>query len=67
MPWINVAKPTGTPYTNVAKPSDTLPIGAGYYMGPLGLTYSKQIIITNWQNVSKPTNTSWTNVAKPID
>ena len=67
MPWNNVAKPTGTPYTNVAKPSDTLPIGAGYYMGPLGLTYSKQIIITNWRNVSKPSGGSWNLTAKPID
>lgn len=67
MPWTNVNKPTGTPYTNVAKPSDGGTISPGFYMGPLGLTYSDEIIITSWQNVSKPTNTSWTNVAKPID
>ena len=67
MPYINVAKPTGANYTNVAKPSDTGTIGVGYYMGPLGLTYSQQITITNWINVSKPTGSSYTNVAKPTD
>ena len=67
MPWSNVAKPTGATYTNVAKPSDTNTIGVGYYMGPLGLTYNRQIIITNWLNVSKPSGGSWNNIAKPID
>ena len=62
--WTNVSKPTGTNYTNIAKPSGVATIGAGYYMGPLGLTYSDQIILTNWVNVSKPT-TSFTNIAKP--
>ena len=65
MPWTNVAKPTGTPYTNVAKPSDGGTIGVGYYMGPLGLTYSEDIIITYWNNTAKPTGSSWSNVAKP--
>ena len=65
MPWNNVAKPTGTPYTNVAKPSDGGTIGVGYYMGPLGLTYSEDIIITYWNNTAKPTGSSWNNVAKP--
>lgn len=67
MPWSSVAKPTGANYTKVAKPSDTLSLGVGYYMGPLGLTYSNEIIITNWISVGKPTGASWTNVAKPID
>ena len=67
MPWNDIAKPTGTPYTNVAKPSDTNTIQAGYYMGPLGLTYNRQIIITNWLNVAKPSGALWNNVAKPID
>jgi hypothetical protein len=67
MPWNQVAKPTGTPWTGVAKPQDTNTIQAGMYMGPLGLTYPRQIIMTNWQKVSKPTGVPWTNVAKPID
>ena len=67
MPWISVSKPTGANYTNVTKPEDGGTIGVGYYMGPIGLTYSQQIILTNWINVSKPTGSSWTNVAKPID
>lgn len=67
MPWTQVSKPTGTPYTNVAKPTDTNTIRGGAYMGPLGLTYNRQIIITNWINVGKPTNTSWTNISKPTD
>ena len=67
MPWTTVAKPTGANYTTVAKPSDTGTIGAGYYMGALGLTYTNQIIITNWQNTAKPTGATWSTVAKPID
>jgi hypothetical protein len=67
MPWNNVSKPTGATYTNVPKPSDGGTIEAGFYMGPLGLTYSDEIIITYWSNTAKPTNASWSNVAKPID
>ena len=67
MPWINVSKPTGATYTNVAKPEDGGTIGVGYYAGPIGWTYSRQIIITDWINVSKPTGLSYTNVAKPTD
>lgn len=67
MPWNDVSKPTGTPYTNVAKPSDGGTLRAGAYMGPLGLTYARDFIITYWSNVAKPTGSSWNNVAKPID
>lgn len=67
MPWIDVLKPTGATYTNVAKPSDGGTIGVGYYVGSLGLTYSQEIILTDWINVSKPTGASWTSVAKPTD
>lgn len=65
MPYTNIAKPIGANYTNINKPRDTNTIGSGYYMGPLGLTYSRQIIITDWLNVSKPTGASYTNIAKP--
>mgnify|MGYP001591467494 CR=1 FL=1 len=65
-PYTYIAKPTGASYTNLAKPTDTLVLGVGYYMGALGLTYSDQIILTNWGNVSKPSGGSWTNIAKPL-
>ena len=65
MPWTNIAKPTGTSYTNIAKPEDGGTLEVGAYMGPLGLTYSNEIILTDWINVVKPTGSSYTNIAKP--
>ena len=65
MPWSLVAKPSAGTYTNVAKPAVVATIRVGAYMGPLGLTYSNRILITNWVNVSKPAVVAWTNVAKP--
>ena len=67
MPWTNVAKPTGSSYTNIAKPADGGTIGVGYYVGSLGLTYSNEIILTDWIKIIKPTGASYTNVAKPVD
>jgi len=65
MPWINISKPTGASYTNIAKPSDTGTIGVGYAFGTLGMTYSDELILTNWINVIKPSGGTWTNIAKP--
>ena len=67
MPWINVNKPTGTNYTNVAKPSDGGTTQAGAYMGPLGLTYYEDSGGSTWSNIGKPTGTPYTNIAKPTD
>lgn len=52
--WSNVAKPTDTTYTNVAKPSGVFLIVRGMYMGPLGLTYSKNYVTDVWTMVIKP-------------
>jgi len=67
MPWVNISKPTGSTYTNIAKPEDGGTIGVGYYVGSLGLTYSNEIILTNWINILKPSGSSYTNIAKPTD
>ena len=67
MPWTNVSKPTGSTYTNIAKPADGGTIGVGYYVGSLGLTYSNEIILTDWININKPSGSSYTSVAKPTD
>ena len=65
MGYTNVAKPTGTPYTNLSKPVDGGTIGLGSYIGPLGLTTSEDFITTYYTNISKPTGTPYTNVSKP--
>ena len=65
--WITISKPTGANYTNIAKPSDGGTLEVGAYMGPLGLTYTQEIILTDWININKPTGSSYTNVAKPTD
>ena len=67
MPWTNISKPTGSTYTNIAKPSDGGTLSVGRYAGPIGWTYSQEIIITNWIDVLKPTGSSYTNIAKPTD
>lgn len=65
MPWVNVNKPGANTYTNVVKPTGVATLGVGYYMGPLGLTYSDETILTNWINITKPGANTWTNVLKP--
>ena len=64
MPWINVSKPTGVPYTNIntARPSYDEPSlsyddSSTYYDGISQAAYT---------DVSKPTGTSYTNITKPI-
>lgn len=52
--YTNVAKPTGTNYTNVPKPTGVFQIIRGMYMGPLGLTYSKNYVTDQWIMVLKP-------------
>ena len=72
MPYTNIAKPTGTSYTDVAKP--TFPgsgttIRAGMITGLLiPLTYATEHTFpgpSSYTNVSKPAGTSYTNIAKP--
>ena len=65
MAWIDIAKPSSSNYTNVAKPTVFGTISSGSYMGPLGLTYSEDISGSDWVNINKPSSSSWTNIAKP--
>jgi preprotein translocase subunit Sss1 len=68
--YTRVTKPTGTGYTNVAKPSDAdsnvilKGMATGLLIPP---TYAKQyrLVSTIWNKVSKPSGSSYTNVAKP--
>lgn len=66
MAWTNIAKPTTTAYTNVAKPVGILNIPRGYATGIIGPpTYSQAIVITGWVKVNKPSSSAWINVSKP--
>lgn len=67
MPWNNIPKPTGANYTNIPKPTDGGTLASGAYMGPLGLTYSEDINLTNWNNINKPSGGTWNNISKPIN
>lgn len=62
--YTNIAKPTGTPYTNVTKG------GAVTYDEPIiayddASTFYDGINLASYSNVGKPTGSAYTNVNKP--
>lgn len=73
--WTDIAKATGTTYTDVPKPLPTSSVATNIYSGgqPIGLLLSLtsssiigQIIVvtSKWSNVAK-NSTPWTDVPKP--
>ena len=62
--WNNIAKPTGTAYTNVN------PVGKQQY-DQSSIEYDDVNVFYDgvnqslWNNITKPSGTSWTNIPKP--
>lgn len=63
MPWTNISKPTGTPYTNTNaakltydEPSLSYDDSGTFYDGMNQAAYT---------NIAKPTGTSYTKITKP--
>ena len=69
MPWTNVAKPTGSSYTNISKPGGRTIRAGMKNMLMIPLTIARPIITMDnvWTRVNKPTGSSYTNIAKPTD
>ncbi len=67
MPYTNVAKPTGTSYTNLSKPGGRTIRAGMKNMLMIPLTISRPIITGDSVNirVAKPTGSSYTNILKP--
>lgn len=62
--WTNTPKASGTPWTNVPKPTNST-TSSGTPIGLLlALTIGTTVTTSNWTNVSKASGTVWTNVAK---
>ena len=68
MPYINISKPTGATYTNLAKPGGVTIRAGMKNMLMLPLTFSRPQITGDSVNirVAKPTGSSYTNVLKPV-
>lgn len=62
--WTNVAKPSGTAYTNVD-------FSGKYTYDDISVLYDDPNVFYDgvnnsaWTNVAKPVSSVWTNVAKP--
>ena len=68
MPYVNILKPTGAIYSNIAKPGGRTIRAGMKNMLMIPLTISRPIITGDLVNirVAKPTGSSYTNIAKPI-
>ena len=68
MPYVNINKPTGATYTNLAKPGGRTIRAGMKNMLMIPLTISRPIITGDLVNirVSKPVGSSYTNIAKPV-
>lgn len=64
MSWTNVAKPTGTPYTNVNTQGKEQYDQANMTYDST-TTYYDGVNQGAWTDMAKPVAGGWTNVAKP--
>ena len=60
MPYTNIAKPTDSTYTKVAKDSIDVPVYGTAIYG-----VNKYGVQNAYTGISKPTGSSYTNIAKP--
>ena len=64
MPYVNVLKPTGTPYTNSNSSGKEGFDDAGVTFDASG-TFFDSISNLAWTNLAKPTGSVYTSVSKP--
>ncbi len=63
--WTNIAKPTGTSYTNL-NPQGKEQYDQADITYDSPLTFYDGVNMAQWTDVTKPTNNSWVKVNKPI-
>lgn len=62
--WTNIAKPTGTAYTNANAQGKEQYDQTSLTYDDSG-TFYDGVNQTAWSSVAKPSGTAWTNIAKP--
>lgn len=65
MSWINVAKPTGRPYTNVNVQGKEQYDQASIMYDDPNVFYDG-VNQAAWTNILKPVSSTWTKIAKPV-